>query len=131
MPAGASMTVVASSTQHAALAKPLPSAERALRDALLESRGRWRDLVEMAADLAFDTDGATAFNPFQPAGPVRRRRAWLRRPDGGSVCLSFAAVPLFDANGDLVGARGVGQDTTEQDSHDASVAAALRRTELL
>ena len=166
---GASMTVAPSSAHHAAsateLPRPEPSADAVLRDALLESRGRWRDLVGMAADFAFETDAAGrfvfvspdpalgwpagallgqpaelmlaeldgdgGFNPFHPPGPVRHRRAWLRNGAGASVCLSFAVMPLFDAAGDPAGARGVGQDTTEQDSHDASVAAALRRTELL
>ena len=141
------------------------SAEAALRDALLESRQRWRDLVSMAGDVAFETDadghfafvapdmvagwaasqligqpaelllakvdGASAFNPFRPSGAVRRRRAWLRRPDGGSVCMAFSAAPLFDGRGEIVGARGVGQDMSEQDAHDAVVAASLRRVELL
>ncbi len=141
------------------------SAEAALRDALLESRQRWRDLVSMAGDMAFETDadghfafiapdtvagwavsaligqpaelllakvdGASAFNPFRPAGPVRRRRAWLRRPDGSSLCMAFAAAPLFDAQGEIVGARGIGQDMSEQDAHDAMIAASLRRVELL
>ena len=124
-------------------------ADTALRDALLDSRGRWRDLVAMAADLAFETDadgrlvfispdpaigwaasaligqpaemllladadGGSGFNPFRPPRHLRRRRAWLRRPDGSSICLAFAAAPLLDAQGSCIGARGVGQDTTEQ-----------------
>jgi diguanylate cyclase (GGDEF)-like protein len=163
------MTVVLSSAHHepsaAELPRPEPSADAVLRDALLESRGRWRDLVGMAADFAFETDaagrfvfvspdpalgwpagallgqpavlmlaetdGAAGFNPFHPPGPVRHRRAWLRNGAGASVCLSFAAMPLFDATGHPAGVRGVGQDTTEQDGHDGSVAAALRRAELL
>ena len=146
---------------------PIPesSAEAALREALVDSRERWRDLVDMAGDLAFETDadgrfvfiapdpvigwaagalvgqpaellladvdGAFGFNPFRPPGPVRRRRTWLRRPDGSSVCMAFAAAPLFGAQGELIGARGVGQDVTEQDAHDAAMAASLRRVELL
>src|SRR5579862_6673207 len=118
-------------------------AATALRDALLDSRQRWQDLVAMATDLAFETDaagrfvfvspdpaigwaageligqpaelllaaadGAAGFNPFRPIEPIRRRRAWLRRHDGGSMCLSFAAVPLLDQHGRVIGARGVGQ----------------------
>ena len=151
------------------LTAPFPAqeanAEAALRDALLESRQRWRDLVAMAGDMAFETDadgrfafvspelvvgwpaatligqpaelllakvdGAGGFNPFRPPGSVRHRRAWLRRPDGTSVCMAFAAAPLFDGEGEVVGARGVGQDMSEQDAHDATIAAALRRVELL
>jgi diguanylate cyclase (GGDEF)-like protein/PAS domain S-box-containing protein len=140
-----------------------------LRDALLDSRQRWRDLVYLSADLVFETDiwgrfvligpdpvlgwsvglltgqpaefllaelndqhGASGgFNPFRPTGSVRRRRAWLRRADGGSICMAFAAAPLLDAEGRIIGARGIGQDVTEQDQHDAAMAAALRRGELI
>ena len=139
--------------------------DSALRDALLDSRQRWRDLVTMAADIAFETDaegrlvfvvpdpalgwaagtllgqsadllladpaGSGGFNPFRPNGPARRRRAWLKRPDGSVVCLSFAAMPLIDEHGRTCGARGVGQDVTEQDAREAEAASALRRGEVL
>ncbi len=71
------------------------------------------------------------FNPFRPTSAVRRRRAWLRRPDGSFICMAFASAPLLDAGGQIVGARGLGQDLTEQDGFDAAVAAALRRGEVL
>ncbi len=136
-----------------------------LHDALLDSRQRWRALVSMAADLAFETDSwgrftliapdpalgwsaglltgqpasllltdsadGTSFDPFRPTVPVRRRRAWVRRADGSSACLTFAAMPILDADGHIRGARGVGIDMTEYDDQSASVAAALRRGELL
>ncbi len=136
-----------------------------LAQALMESRERWRDLVCLAADLAFETDaqgrlvflspadvlgwraadllgtdasallaaldGQRSFDPFRPAVPVRQRRAWLRRADGGCVCLAFAAAPLLDAAGHIVGARGFGYETTVQDQQDASVAGALRRGEVV
>lgn len=136
-----------------------------LRAALQDSRNRWRGLVALAADLAFETDargrfvfispdpalgwpaatllgqpsallladteGTVGFNPFRATRRVRHRRAWLKRPDGTGVCLSFAAEPLVDAEGHVLGARGLGQDTTEQDGDAAAVAAALRRCEVL
>jgi len=71
------------------------------------------------------------FNPFQPTAQVRRRRVWLRRADGSSVCFMFASAPLLDANGRIIGARGIGQDVSEQDGYDAAVATALRRGEVL
>ncbi len=147
---------------------PLPSAApetTPLHAALLDSRQRWRDLVHLAADFAFETDawgrfvfvspdpalgwpaatllgqtaelllvetpGEPCFNPFRPGGPVRRRRAWLKRPDGSSLCLTFAAAPLLDPDGRIIGARGVGQDTSEQERREAEVAGALRRGEVL
>ncbi|MGA3401355.1 MAG: GGDEF domain-containing protein [Acetobacteraceae bacterium] len=136
-----------------------------LRDALLDSRQRWRDLVIQAADFAFETDewgrfvfvvpdpalgwsasmlvgqpaellladGAerTSFNPFRVGVAVRRRRAWLKRGDGGVASLTFAAAPLLDPQGRVVGARGIGLDVTEYDGHEAQVAAAFRRGEVL
>jgi len=144
-----------------------------LRGALLDSRQRWRELVTLAADLAFETDdsgrftfvipdpalGWTAatllgqpaellladggtgggagsgtgsgFNPFRASAPLRRRNAWLKRADGGTACLSFAVTPLHDPQGRIIGARGFGTDVTEQDGHEAQVAASLRRGEVL
>jgi diguanylate cyclase (GGDEF)-like protein len=136
-----------------------------LRDALLDSRQRWRDLVIQAADFAFETDewgrfvfvvpdpalgwsasmlvgqpaellladGAerASFNPFRVGVAVRRRRAWLKRGDGGVAGLTFAAAPLLDPQGRVVGARGIGLDVTEYDGHEAQIAAAFRRGEVL
>lgn len=150
---------------------PLPSAIdpvtanalTTLRGVLLDSRQRWRDMVTMIADLAFETDEwgrfvfvtpdpalgwsvnmllgqpadllladpVTGFNPFRPTAPLRRRRAWLRRPDGGIACVIFSAAPILDSEGRITGARGVGVDLTEQEGRDAQVAATLRRGEVL
>jgi len=135
----------------------------ALRGALLDSRQRWRDLVTLTADFAFETDAwgrfvfvtpdpalgwsvsmllgqpaellltdiTGGFNPFRPTAPLRRRRAWLKRPDGTIACVVFAAAPILDAEGRIVGARGLGVDLTEQEGRDALVAASLRRGEVL
>ena len=145
-------------------ADPAAAADR-LRDALLDSRQRWRDLVIQAADFAFETDEwgrfafvvpdpalgwsastlvgqpaellladgveRSSFNPFRTTVAVRRRRAWLKRGDGGVAGLLFAAAPLPDALGRVVGARGIGLDVTEYDGQEAQVAAALRRGEVL
>src|SRR5579875_3504442 len=135
-----------------------------LRDALLDSRQRWRDIAAISCDLVFETDaegrfvflapdpmlgwrpatllGRTAqtllvdrtpgaFNPFSPTSLQRRRRAWLQREDGRKVCIAFAATPLLDEEGCIVGARGAGVDVTEQDAYDAAVAAQLRRGEVV
>jgi diguanylate cyclase (GGDEF)-like protein len=76
------------------------------------------------------TDVAS-FNPFRPTEALRRRRCWLKRSDGTPTCLSFAAVPLLDREGRIIGARGIAVDVTAQDAQEATVAAALRRAELL
>jgi diguanylate cyclase (GGDEF)-like protein len=152
-------------TDIAARVAPTGHSVDPLRDVLLESRQRWRDVVTMAADLVFETDaegrfvfitpdpvlgwspstligqpaellladvaGTSGFNPFRPTAAQRRRRAWLRCADGGVACLVFAAAPLKDDKGGIIGARGMGIDLTEQDGHEAKVAAALRRGEII
>ncbi len=152
----------------APLPPPAPSAGPRLdpmKDALLGSRHRWRELVLLGADLAFETDRrgrfcllapdivlgwsadqllgrpagmllaepetATGFNPFRPIAQARGRRAWLRRGDGSTACLSFATAPIRDARGRLLGARGVAQDVTEEDCGDDARAASLRRSEVI
>ncbi len=136
-----------------------------LRTALLESRQRFRDLVTMCADFAFETDargrivfvtpdpalgwpasmlldqpaelllaqppGAADLNPFRPDGGVRRQRVWLRRAEGTVACLSFAAAPLLDRQGDVIGARGLGIDVTEPEDQSDRLTAVLRRTEAI
>jgi diguanylate cyclase (GGDEF)-like protein/PAS domain S-box-containing protein len=141
------------------------SRDGAMHAALLDSRQRWRDLVILSADIAFETDaqgrfvflapdpaigwqaslligqpaallladaaGLPGFDPFQPTVRTRGRRAWLRRPDGTPVCLSFSATPLHDDQGQIIGARGVGQDISEQDLHEGRLAATLRRSQVV
>jgi diguanylate cyclase (GGDEF)-like protein len=74
---------------------------------------------------------ANGFNPFGVTTPVRRRRAWLQRADGGTVMLAFSAAPLLDTEGRIAGTRGMGVDWSEFDDSAARVAAALRRGEVL
>ena len=74
---------------------------------------------------------ANGFNPFGVTTPVRRRRAWLQRADGGSIMLALSAAPLLDAEGRIAGTRGMGVDWSEFDDSAARVAAALRRGEVL
>ena len=87
-------------------------------------------LGQPSISLLADSD-ADGFNPFQPTLSLRRRRAWLRRPDGSAVCLMFAAAPLFDNDGNVIGGRGIGLDLTDQDGFDSAIAAALRRGEVM
>lgn len=73
----------------------------------------------------------SAFNPFRVTAPVRRRRAWLRRADGGAALMAFAGVPLKDAEGRIVGSRGLGVDWSQYDEFTGRIAASLRRGEVL
>jgi diguanylate cyclase (GGDEF)-like protein len=63
--------------------------------------------------------------------PVRRHRAWLKRADGSPVLLAVSAAPLIDAEGRIVGTRGMGVDWSEYDDGAARVATSLRRGEVL
>lgn len=154
------MTDPAAATTLPPSASPDP-----LRAALLESRQRWRDLVGLTADFAFETDAwgrfvfvmpdpalgwsasglvgepserllaeegdGAGFNPFQVTIPVRRKRAWLKRGDGGVACLDMAAMPVLDPTGAIAGVRGLGIDVSDIDATGARAAAALRRGEVL
>jgi len=135
-----------------------------LQGALIDSRQRWRELVNLAADFAFETDewgrftlitpdpalgwaadtligqpaaallaesGGAVCDPFRVTARIRHREAWLKRADGGIVCLSFHAAPIRDAQGRVTGARGVGLDLSELDVQLAQAAAALRRSEVV
>src|SRR6187431_2824379 len=46
--------------------RPSSRADATLRDALLDSRQRWRDLVITAADLAYETDAFGRFSFVLP-----------------------------------------------------------------
>ena len=141
-------------------ARFFPAAAERLRGALLDSRQRWRDLVGLSADLAFETDhlgrltflypdpalgwtsavmigvdastlladggDGAGFDPFRVTVRVQHRRAWLRRGDGGVVCLAFSAEPMLDSLGRIAGVRGVGVDVTALDAPVARLAGAQR-----
>ena len=117
---------------------------------------RYRQLVEIAADFAWETgaDGAFSFMsdggalgypeddligkhprsllirapksavvlPFNAVAPVRHEEIWVRDADQKPVCLAVSAVPMFDADGQRTGTRGVCRDVTNSrlvDSTDA------------
>lgn len=83
-------TVQADEPKSMALARP-----DALRGALLESRQRWRDLVALASDLAFETDAAGCFvfvSPEQPLG----WRADMLVGQPASLLLADTAAEGFD-----------------------------------
>ncbi len=138
-----------------------PAADPGLCSALLESRQRWRDFATLGAELVFETDAAGSFtfvapeaplgwaaevmlgrpgrdwlaapepDPFRLRSPARGLRAWLRRADGGSACLSFSLAPLHDSAGRFIGLRGCARDVSAEMAEAAGQAAALRRAEAL
>jgi diguanylate cyclase (GGDEF)-like protein/PAS domain S-box-containing protein len=84
-----------------------------------------------AEQLLVQTSGLLHFNPFRPPSPYRRRRAWLRLRDGSHACFAFAATPLLDSEGTIIGVRGMAEDVTEQERDEALLAATLRRSKAL
>jgi PAS domain S-box-containing protein len=117
--------------------------ERSLRAALIESRQRFKDLVEVAGDFAWETDCDGRFiflssesvlgyaaaallneraedllveareaapNPFTSRIKLDTVELWARRADGAAVCLAATVLPLFAAEGQWIGARGLCRD---------------------
>ncbi len=80
----------------------------------------------------FDPPGAEgAPNPFHCDLPIKNRRVWLQDAAGEAVCMAISSAPLLDHLGLRIGTRGVGVDVTERERQDATVAALLRRGEVL
>ncbi len=89
-------------------------------------------LIDQPAELLLaGGTGANGFNPFRVTMPVHRRRAWLQQADGRPLLLAISAAPLTDAEGRIVGTRGMGVDWSEYDDGSARLAASLRRGEVL
>jgi diguanylate cyclase (GGDEF)-like protein/PAS domain S-box-containing protein len=123
-------------------------------DAAAASERRYRDLVEIAADFAWETGadgtftfvsgsgafgfaarmllgknprdlmlrdpGAGAVLPFNAPAPVRQQEVWVRNADGGPICLTVSAMPIFGKDGKRLGARGVCHDVTSSRLVDSS-----------
>jgi diguanylate cyclase (GGDEF)-like protein len=92
----------------------------------------WRaaDLLGQPAAALLLPD-ATGTDPFRPGAPIRRRRARLRRADGGTAALLFTAAPILNGAGRRLGARGLAQDATRQDAQEQEAAAAIRGADAL
>ena len=138
----------------------LPAADT-LAGALLDSRQRWRDLVTLAADFAFETDAAGRFVFVAPDPALGWPAASLLGQDAARLLADPVAADGFDpfrpaaparcrrvwlkrADGsaacisfavaplhDAAGARGAGQDVTDAERREAAVARALRRAEVI
>jgi diguanylate cyclase (GGDEF)-like protein/PAS domain S-box-containing protein len=136
------------------------SLERALRGALVDSRQRLRDLVDIASDFTWETDTAGKFTMISPQGalgfgaveligrdPVdflmvaedidcfvgARASAdvWMRDAAGKTVCQHILAIPLTDAAGVTQGARGLARDITAEKLQAQELATARHRERLL
>jgi diguanylate cyclase (GGDEF)-like protein len=89
-------------------------------------------LIGQPSELLIGDDcPGTLFSPFRPAMDVRRHRAWLRCFDGSLAMMTVSATPLYDSQGTVVGARGIGIDMTDSDAQTAQIAGRLRRGEVI
>jgi diguanylate cyclase (GGDEF)-like protein/PAS domain S-box-containing protein len=132
----------------------------ALNEALVDSRSRYKALVEMSSAFVWETgsDGRFAFvsprgalgwtadelvgrnpqyylsdatdSPFSTRKPVDGAIVWWRRKDGGEACLSITATPI-ERDGRWRGARGVCRDVTAERAHEDELARARQREDLL
>jgi diguanylate cyclase (GGDEF)-like protein/PAS domain S-box-containing protein len=94
----------------------------------------WLDsaLIGQPSELLLgDPDHEGRYNPFRPAEPVRGLRIWIKSQDGTLVFMAFSAAPILNAQGEVIGARGTGTDVTEHHAQASSIAASLRRGEVL
>jgi len=123
-------------------------------EAIATSERRYRELVELAADFAWETGrdgtftfvsgtramghatrvlvgknprdlllrdpGAAAILPFNTPAPVYQQEVWVKNADGGPVCLAVSATPVFNKDGQRIGARGVCHDVTSSRLVDSS-----------
>ena len=136
-----------------------PGPDDALRKALLDSRQRWRSLVSLASDFAFETDAAGLFTFVWPEDVLGWPHASLvgqpavsvlATPDdgfnpfvqGGPACRGSAWVLIRDGGCALLrfsvtslpgdgGLRGVAADMTADNAAATSAAASLRRAEVM
>ena len=138
--------------------------ETTLRLALVDSRQRYKDFVEISADFSWETNNERKFafvsprgglgysadelvsfdpedlvtelsaggqNPFLPERRMENSEVWLKRADGRSACMVISAMPLFNADGDWIGARGVCRDVTESREREATLARVRNRERIL
>jgi diguanylate cyclase (GGDEF)-like protein/PAS domain S-box-containing protein len=134
--------------------------ESVMREALIESRQRYKDFVDISSEMAWETDreGCFAFvsrgilgwstadilgrpatalvDPDRSDGDVFCPRGrveaeiWWRRPEGGSGCLAVRARPVMDGAGRWLGARGVARDISDLVDRERALAHARHRADL-
>lgn len=71
-----------------------------------------RNARELAAPDEPETPAPSAW-PFEARTPLEAVEVFLRRKDGGIGCFEVSCLPVHDAQGAWLGARGVARDVTE------------------
>ncbi len=138
--------------------------ETSLRLALVDSRQRYKDFVEISTDFSWETNSekkfafvsprgglgysaaellaldpkelvmelsAGGYSPFFPERRMENSEVWLKRADGRSACVVISSMPLFDAEGERCGARGVCRDVTESREREATLVRVRNRERIL
>jgi diguanylate cyclase (GGDEF)-like protein/PAS domain S-box-containing protein len=84
--------------------------------------------------LDAETDGAVgqpSVSPFAARERIEGLELWTRGKDGAPRRLAVSALPLVDANGVHVGARGLCRDVSDAFAHAAALGEARNRERLL
>jgi len=132
-----------------------------LTRALIESRQRYKDLVELSSEFAWETDASGRFVFVSPAGalgheaeelvgrcprefrtegdaavfaaaePQDEVELGLRRADGSDARVLVTAAPVFAADGAWCGARGIWRDVTDERARERELALARSRERLV
>ncbi|MCQ8279475.1 diguanylate cyclase [Acetobacteraceae bacterium KSS8] len=71
------------------------------------------ELIGRNGSTLLEWPDETAFDPFRADGPVRRRRAWIKRADGGIAAVLVSTLPVRGADGRITGTMGGIQDVSE------------------
>jgi len=88
-------------------------------------------LGRLAADSLCRGLDRMAALPFTTPIPVENAEIGLRQADGTTATHQVSAIPLYDADGRWIGARGVCRDISADRARDRSLAQALQRERLV
>ncbi|HXP31626.1 MAG TPA: diguanylate cyclase [Stellaceae bacterium] len=81
-----------------------------------------------AAEFVADAVQARLFVANEP---IAEHEVWFRQGDGGSACLGLTAMPVHDAAGNWLGARGIARDVSHKRERERILARTQRRERLL
>lgn len=68
---------------------------------------------------------------FAPGCAVLDQEIWIRSADGKELCLRYSVRPVIDVENNVVGARGVGRDVTQEKLRERQTEAVRRRDDLI
>ena len=139
--------------------------DNTLRTALVESRRRYKDFIDITSDFPWEINhnrrfvfvpprGALGYTPealiatdpstlvvgetllgsdlpFLTTRRIENEEFWLKRADGRAACVSVSAMPLIDAAGRWIGARGVCRDVTETRERENTLSRVRNRERVL